>query len=179
MMNRANERTATTRMRRDQQPQAHTDDSYRSPLRMRSGTECSKCGATYENGRWTWQASADKTRQIVCPACRRILDQVPAGELVLAGDYLAPRHDEVLGLLRNEAAGEAQQHPLERIMAVDAQPDHVTVHHRAAPRAQTGRGAPEGSPGRTHDQLRRRRRAAAWALDAQRRQVAGRGPVSA
>ena len=126
-MNRANERTATTRMRRDQQPQAHTDDSYRSPLRMRSGTECSKCGATYENGRWTWQASADKTRQIVCPACRRILDQVPAGELVLDGDYLAPRHDEVLGLLRNEAAGEAQQHPLERIMAVDAQPDHVTV----------------------------------------------------
>ncbi|WP_114810546.1 BCAM0308 family protein [Paraburkholderia kururiensis] len=116
-----------TKMRRDHQPGARTDDSYRQPKRVAGGTSCSQCGATCENGRWTWHAAADDARQIVCPACRRILEGVPAGELVLSGDYLQAHVDDVLGLLHNQAAGEEKEHPLERIMAIDSGDGQVVV----------------------------------------------------
>lgn len=119
---------AATGMRRDKRLQPHTDDSYRAPARVMSGTGCRECGAVYENGRWIWSASAEVTKQLLCPACRRILEHAPAGELWLQScDYLNTRLDEVVSLLSHEAQNEEGLHALERIMDIDVQPDGVRV----------------------------------------------------
>lgn len=126
-MNRSNEQNVKPEMRRDKQPGPHTRDSYRSPERIKGSTRCGECGALYEDGRWIWRASSDALRQLTCPACRRIQDHSPAGEFVLTGEYLAAHRDDLVALLRRQAAGEEKEHPLERIMEIDEQPDRMTV----------------------------------------------------
>ncbi|ACC76040.1 BCAM0308 family protein [Paraburkholderia phymatum] len=120
-------RSAST-MRRDQRYQPHTTDSYRSPARVQGGTGCRECGAVYENGRWTWSANAEHTSQLVCPACRRILEHAPAGELWLeSGAYLVAHHDEVVSLLRHESANEEKRHALERLMNIEEEAEGIRV----------------------------------------------------
>jgi hypothetical protein len=127
MHTNCNDRAATG-MRRDKRLRPHTDDSYRAPSRLMSGTGCRECGAVYENGRWIWSASAHVTQQLMCPACRRILEHAPAGELWLQScDYLKARLDQIVSLLSHEAQNEEGLHALERIMAIDVEPDGVRV----------------------------------------------------
>ncbi|MEI6003468.1 glutamyl-tRNA amidotransferase [Paraburkholderia bengalensis] len=115
-------------MRRDKRFQPRTTDSYRSPVREQGGTSCRECGAVYENGRWKWSASAEHTSQLVCPACRRILEHAPAGELWLeSGEYLRTHHDEVASLLRHASADEEKLHVLERLMSIEDQPEGMRV----------------------------------------------------
>ena len=127
-MNPIRNSKAATGMRLDKRLQPHTDDSYRAPLRVMSGTGCRECGAVYENGRWIWSASAEVTKQLLCPACRRISEHAPAGELWLQScDYLTPRLDQVVSLLSREAQNEEGLHALERIMDIDVQPGGVRI----------------------------------------------------
>ncbi|RQN38236.1 BCAM0308 family protein [Paraburkholderia tropica] len=127
-MNPIRNESAATGMRRDKRLQPHTNDSYRAPARVMSGTGCRECGAIYENGRWIWSASAEVTRQLLCPACRRIQDHAPAGELWLKScDYLNAHLDQVVALLSREARNEAGLHALERIMDIQVQSDGVRV----------------------------------------------------
>jgi hypothetical protein len=114
--------------RRDKQPQPHTGDSYRAPLRVQSGTGCRECGAVYDNGRWMWCATTRRTSQLVCPACRRILEHAPAAELWLqGGGYLDAHRDEVLALLHHQEQGERERHALERLMRIDEQAGGMRV----------------------------------------------------
>jgi hypothetical protein len=114
-------------MRRDKQPQAHVDDSYRPRGRHAGTSRCPDCGALYDDGRWTWHISSEQMHQLQCPACKRIHEQAPAGEITLDGDYLLNRRDEVLALLHHQADGEKQEHPLERIMDIQESPEHIVV----------------------------------------------------
>lgn len=86
-------------------------------------SRCPDCGAMYDQGRWTWHISAEQLHQLLCPACKRVHEQAPAGEITLDGDYLLNRQDEVLALLRHQADGEKQEHPLERLM----EPEHIVM----------------------------------------------------
>ncbi|MFM0511667.1 BCAM0308 family protein [Paraburkholderia sp. RL17-373-BIF-A] len=119
-------------MRRDKQPQAHTRDSYRLPKRSLGASRCPDCGAVYDKGRWTWHALPGQMHQLLCPACQRIHEQAPAGEISFHGDYLLNRRDEVLALLRHQADGESEEHPLERIMDVQQDAEHIVVHTTGA-----------------------------------------------
>ncbi|WP_454825669.1 BCAM0308 family protein [Paraburkholderia xenovorans] len=114
-------------MRRDRQPQAHIYDSYRPRGRSAGASRCPDCGAVFDDGRWTWRMSAGQMHQLQCPACKRIHEQAPAGEITFDGDYLLNRADEVLALLHHQADGEKQEHPLERIMDIQQQPEHIVV----------------------------------------------------
>jgi hypothetical protein len=114
-------------MRRDKLPQAHVDDSYRSRERPAGASHCPECGAMYDKGRWTWHVAPGQMHQLLCPACKRIHEQAPAGEITLDGDYLLNRQDEVLALLHHQADGEKQEHPLERIMDIQQKPEHIVV----------------------------------------------------
>ncbi|CAG9237670.1 conserved hypothetical protein [Paraburkholderia caribensis] len=115
-------------MRRDRIFQSHTDDSYRTPTRVQGGKACRECGAVYEKGRWIWTTNAEQTGQLVCPACRRILEHAPAGELWLeAGGYLLAHRDEVVSLLQREAAYEETCYALERLMSIEEQAKGVRV----------------------------------------------------
>lgn len=103
-------------------------DPYRSGEKLRQGTRCPQCGARYRNGRWTWpktQTSALKSQ--LCPACRRINDHYPAGEVVLSGSFAHSHQDEILTRARHIEASESALHPLHRIMAVEEKDDSIVI----------------------------------------------------
>lgn len=95
-------------------------DPYRAGEKLREATRCPQCGVRYKQGRWAWpktQTFALKSQQ--CPACRRINDHYPAGEIVLSGEFLDGHRDEVLSRARNVADSERSEHPLHRIISIE------------------------------------------------------------
>ncbi len=77
---------------------------------------CRDCGVVQHAGRWTWNAPPQaRVQKGLCPACRRIRDEYPAGTIQLDRAFL--RHKkEILGLIRRVERAEKAEHPLERVM---------------------------------------------------------------
>lgn len=103
-------------------------DPYHVRAKYREPTRCGGCGAVYLKGRWQWldqpPADAPETR---CPACRRIEDRYPAGEIIISGAFAAAHADELLQLVRNTEKAESSEHPLHRIMDIRQNEDGITV----------------------------------------------------
>jgi hypothetical protein len=94
-------------------------DPYRTPRKARSPARCSDCGAVYRKGRWSWERLVPSPpTSLVCPACRRIRDRYPAGEITIGGRFFVDHADEALSLVRNVEDAEHRAHPLQRIIAV-------------------------------------------------------------
>lgn len=100
-------------------------DTYRSKrsgveAKLATATVCSECGAVYDDGRWHWGPVAKPTgeRRAVCPACHRIRDGYPAGEVRISGDFARAHRDEILARIRHVEAREKAEHPLQRLMDV-------------------------------------------------------------
>ncbi len=94
-------------------------DPYRAGRKPRGPQRCSRCGAVYLRGHWRWQGvTPPPPATMVCPACRRINDRYPAGEIIVTGAFATAHAGEVLHLLRNVEAAETREHPLHRIIAV-------------------------------------------------------------
>jgi len=55
------------------------------------------------------------------PACRRIRDRFPAGYVSLSGRFFEAHRNEVLHRVRSCEGAERADHPLQRIMAIEAQ----------------------------------------------------------
>ena len=95
----------------------HEDRKYPEP------SLCPRCSLVYRNGRWQEDAEPQETRRSAqsshCPACRREIDRMPAGLLFLTGGYLAKHHEEILNIVRNQAASAAAHRPLQRIMWIE------------------------------------------------------------
>lgn len=102
-------------------------DPYQATRKYHEPTLCDDCGAVFQNGRWQWASAAQGAHREHCPACRRIRDRLPAGVVTLAGAFLGAHRDELLRLVRREAEHERQEHPLNRIMAVNDGPDEIVV----------------------------------------------------
>ena len=109
--------------------QEEVHDPYRSAVKQRTPVRCEQCGATYRNGRWTWDR-LPKASPGHCPACRRIEDHYPAGEVTLTGDFLAEHADDALRMIDNVARAETKEHPLHRLMSVE----HTPLGWQHAPR---------------------------------------------
>lgn len=104
-------------------------DPYRSAEKLREATRCPQCGARYRNGRWTWpktQTYALKSQH--CPACRRINDRYPAGEIVVSGRFAGSHRDEILARVRHVEASERALHPLHRVMAVAERDTDIVIN---------------------------------------------------
>jgi ribosomal protein L32 len=103
--------------------------SPRPPRRIHEETQgklpelagCPTCGASYREGRWTWEKAPLGSYEHVCPACERIEAQYPAGMLTVDGAFAASHRDELLGLIRNIESSQRAEHPLKRIMAIEDQ----------------------------------------------------------
>ncbi len=106
--------------------QEEVHDPYRSKAKQRTPVRCEHCGATYRNGRWTWDRLAKATIGR-CPACRRIADHYPAGELTLSGTFLVEHASEALRMIDNIARAEMREHPLHRVMDAGRTPDGIIV----------------------------------------------------
>jgi NMD3 family protein len=96
-----------------------TEDSYRIEAKLPDPARCPKCKAGYLKGRWTWRRVPEEAVAHLCPACQRIADGLPAGYVTLRGDFLPKHRAEVLNIVMARAARAKEEHPLQRIMAVE------------------------------------------------------------
>lgn len=113
--------------RRDRTVQESRHDTYKIKGKLPEPTVCPQCGALFHKGRWTWGEKPPEAHQEMCPACRRMHDKYPAGELHIRGAFFSAHRDEILGLARNEEKGENAEHPLSRIMAIQETEDGVLI----------------------------------------------------
>lgn len=97
--------------------QERNHDPYRLPKKLKAPARCTACGATYTLGHWRWQGLMPPARATtVCPACQRIKDRYPAGEVTVGGAFVGAHAREIESLIRHTADHEAREHPLHRIM---------------------------------------------------------------
>jgi len=113
--------------RRDRVYEARVTDPYRARGKWPEPTTCPQCGAIFHHGRWQWGAAAPETEQHLCPACQRIRDRVPAGELTLGGAFFTAHRPEILNLIHHTESEARAEHPLERIMAIEEGEDRTVI----------------------------------------------------
>lgn len=102
--------------RRDRLLEEENHDSYRSLIKLREPTLCPQCKAVFHAGRWQWSPLPEHAHQALCPACRRIADDFPAGFVHLSGPFFAAHRSEIMHLIDHEAQRAYRNHPLQRIM---------------------------------------------------------------
>ncbi len=102
-------------------------DLYERADKHPEPTVCAECNAVWRHGRWQWAATAEGARSAVCPACRRIKDNMPAGWLRFEGDYAAQHRAELLRIAREEAESEKAENPLHRLMKIDEAADRMEL----------------------------------------------------
>lgn len=99
-------------------------DTY-LPRRSPSGIiQCSGCGAFYARRHWTLSppigfSTPLHAHPVFCPACMKMRERYPGGELHLLGVEMGDR-SEIARILRNEEERARQKNPLERIMHLQA-----------------------------------------------------------
>lgn len=93
------------------------------PAEGQEASVCTTCKAVYQNKRWFFDdktfsrlAGTDKAREVTCPTCRKIKDHYPEGILTLSGEFLEERKDEIITLLKNEAARVSGRSVADRII---------------------------------------------------------------
>lgn len=114
--------------RRDKLIREHEHDPYQTRKKLSDPSACTECHAMYRNGRWQWGHPPADAKPVLCPACRRGRDGLPAGILSLEGEFHLAHRAEVLGLIRNIEAREAKNHALKRIMTVEEEGQTLTVN---------------------------------------------------
>ena len=103
-------------------------DAYRESEKWPEPTCCTECRALFVNGRWSWEEIPPKNvNETLCPACRRIADQYPAGYIEIKGDFFQEHQEEILNLAYNIEKQEKGERPLERIMSVTENNDYTLV----------------------------------------------------
>jgi NMD protein affecting ribosome stability and mRNA decay len=112
--------------RKDRLLKQKRNDVYLIGSKISEATWCNKCGAVFINGRWTWVDKPVQVQQSLCPACRRISDNYPAGFIELQGLFYDEHRVEILNLISNLETQEKKMHPLERIITIN-QGEKITV----------------------------------------------------
>lgn len=102
-------------------------DPYMARAKLASPSVCSRCGLVYEEGRWRHGTATKAAHAAICPACHRIADRLPAGHLRIEGDFAQSHREEVMHLLTNTARHVEDEHPLERVMAIESDDDGLSV----------------------------------------------------
>lgn len=114
--------------RRDLITPEREHDAYKARKKPHGPLHCTQCGAVYEHGRWEWaKASPAAAEKEICPACHRINDNYPAGEIHIGGDFALEHRDELMELVRHCETRENKEHPLSRIMAVREEGGEIVV----------------------------------------------------
>jgi hypothetical protein len=110
---------------------------------------CPNCGASYREGRWTWQSAPLGSYERVCPACERIAARYPAGVLHVEGAFAASHGDDLIGLVRNVEERERAEHPLKRVMTIERTENGFVAETTDAKLVQTlGRALRKACAGR-------------------------------
>lgn len=102
-------------------------DPYRTEKKHPDPTICTECGALFTSGRWSWNDIPEETSQALCPACRRIRDNDPAGVIEISGTFSNDHRSEIMNMIMNIARKEISRFPLERIIAVEGDGDKTVI----------------------------------------------------
>jgi NMD protein affecting ribosome stability and mRNA decay len=102
-------------------------DPYHAKKKLSEPTVCPHCGAIFHAGRWQWAEPPAAAHRELCPACRRVEDQCPAGFLTLGGEFFAGHKADILNLVHNVEQREKAEHALKRIMSVEEQDGDVMI----------------------------------------------------
>lgn len=113
--------------RKDRLVQQKRHDVYRTREKWPEPTQCTVCSAVFTKGRWTWETVQDPVNETVCPACRRVADNFPAGIVEIRGPFFDDHRVEMMHMLRNVETQEKEAHPLERIMKIREEEDFTLV----------------------------------------------------
>jgi hypothetical protein len=79
------------------------------------------------NGRWTWTEIINNFKETICPACKRINDNYPAGFIEIKGQFYSEHEQEISNLVHNTEKLEKHDRPLERIMGTKFGRDRATL----------------------------------------------------
>lgn len=114
--------------RMDRLTQQKRNDAYVHQGKWPEPTVCGQCQSLFSGGRWTWNKDIPRgAKQALCPACRRINDDFPAGIVELSGPFFSTHKEEILNLLHHEEALEKQEHPMERFAKIIDEAQGTTV----------------------------------------------------
>lgn len=113
--------------RRDSMYEEHVTDPYHARGKWPEPTTCPECGAIFHHGRWQWGEAMQGAEQHLCPACQRMHDRLPAGQLTLSGEFFTEHRPEILNLIRNAESEARAEHPLERIMDIEEEEDRTVI----------------------------------------------------
>lgn len=104
-------------------------DRYKQPGATPRLAACPACHAVLMRGRWTWRSIPPGAAVLMCPACQRIADRVPAGKVELSGAFEAAHRQEILALVRHREVFLRAEHPLERVISIesDEQGTHIAT----------------------------------------------------
>jgi NMD protein affecting ribosome stability and mRNA decay len=86
---------------------------------------CPGCHALSSGKRWRLDEAAymkqvrqGTARRVFCPACEKIRDGYPSGQVTLNGPFLAEHWEEILQIIKNEEERARETNPLQRIMSL-------------------------------------------------------------
>jgi len=95
---------------------------------------CPGCHAISKGKRWRLDEEAYETlrksgtvKDVVCPACEKIRDGYPSGQVTLKGPYLAEHRQEILRIIVNEEKRARGVNPLERIMSLSDENEQIEI----------------------------------------------------
>lgn len=96
--------------------------------------ECKKCGLIYNGKHWQLRSNApedilleEPKVKLVCPACRKIMDNFAEGYVTIQGGFLKGHKDEILHLIRNKEKIAMDSNPLERIIEIKEKAGSIEV----------------------------------------------------
>lgn len=113
--------------RHDQMYQEKHQDPYRARGKLDEPSVCTQCHAVFEQGRWRWGQAPKTAQTVICPACQRINDHYPAGQVTLEGAFLESHLEEIVSLIKHHEAREREEHPLQRVIAISDGQDKLHV----------------------------------------------------
>lgn len=86
---------------------------------------CHGCHAISAGRRWYQDEAvyaklvkAGTVKEVFCPACEKIRDGYPSGQVTLKGEFLTEHQDEILRIIANEEKRARERNPLHRIMGL-------------------------------------------------------------
>lgn len=119
--------------RQDKLIKEKNHDPYSEGRKYPDGVVCPECQATYRCGHWlkcNEEAGATSTvnDQCLCPSCRRIRDNYPAGVVFLEGEYLNRRREEIINLVNRVVDEESEKSPLKKVINREEKGDAIVIH---------------------------------------------------
>jgi len=113
--------------RQDRLIKQKQNDVYLDRQKYSEPTRCTKCQAVYLHGRWTWASTDQSAFPAICPACKRIADNYPAGTIEISGSFFKNHQDELMNLIANIEKQEKTLHAMERIIKATHQRSKTVV----------------------------------------------------